>query len=116
MTTPQKLYSVTLFWGNPDSDEGDYSSCTWAQDEDAALRHVAEEMADSGEPFSSPTEREEYIKGLISNAGTYAAIQVTGRVPELEMLLKGPLDEWTPESKADFEAVQAILDKYAPAS
>lgn len=111
---PLRLFSVTLFWGAPDSDEGDYTTWVWATDHDAAIRQVAEEMADSNEKsFDSDAGRAEYVEEVIQNAGACAAIQVTDRIrPEIELLMKGPNDQWSPRALRDFDQIKKILARH----
>jgi hypothetical protein len=47
-TTNRKLdlFVVTIPWSGNNTEEGDYSDKVWATDEDAAILHLATEMAD----------------------------------------------------------------------
>lgn len=114
MTGQLMLYSVTLFWGAPDSDEGDYSNSTWATSREQAIRNIAEEMSDGGrKEFETEAERVAYVESLIAAAGPYAAEAVMDRTQrDLEMLLKGPNEKMSTQSQEDFEAICAILAKY----
>lgn len=118
MAKKLKLFSVLLDWAAPGSDEGDYSTWVWAENDDEAVRLVANEMADSDEKeFDTDDERDEYADSVICNAGPYAASEVTATIgPELEMLLKGPEGEWTPETQCDFDSIKSVLAKYIPAA
>lgn len=114
MTKQLTLFSVTLNWGDPGSDEGDYATWVWAEDDEQAIRLVAEEMADSGEKtFDTDAERDEYIKALAATAGPSAAQKVSARVfPEIEMLMKGPAGELTADAERDFASIKALIAKY----
>ena len=114
MTEQLTLYSVTLFWGARDSDEGDYCNSTWANSREQAIRNIAEEMADSGgKEFETEAERLAYVESLITKAGPYAAEAVMDRTQhDLEMLLRGPNEKMSTQSQEDFEAICAILAKY----
>ena len=114
MAEELKLFSVTLNWGAPGSDEGDYANWTWATDADAAIRQIAEEMADSGEKeFDTEADRAAYIEEVIANAGSYAVTKVNARLgPEVELLMKGPKGEWSTQAGRDFDKVKQILAKY----
>ena len=60
-----RLFNVTLPWawdGDASDEEGTYSSSALADDEAAAVRAVAEEMADSGEKNFDEDERDQYIQ------------------------------------------------------
>ena len=114
MTELLTLYSVTLFWGAPDSDEGDYCNSTWATSREQAIRNIAEEMADCGRrEFETEAERLAYIESLIADAGPYVAEAVMDRTQrDLELLLKGPNGKMSAQSQEDFEAICKILAKY----
>lgn len=114
MTELLTLYSVTLFWGAPDSDEGDYCNSTWAPSREQAIRNIAEEMGNSREKeFETEAERLAYVESLIAEAGPYVAEAVMDRTKQdLEMLLKGPNEKMTAQSQEDFEAICKILAKY----
>jgi hypothetical protein len=63
----ENVYNVTLSWGEPE--EGNHSNIVLADDHDAAVRVLAEEMADhpdSGE-FDSDEDREEWIQDRLEN-------------------------------------------------
>lgn len=117
MTTQLVLFAVTLDWGDPGSDEGDYATWVWAEDDEQAVGLVAEEMANSGEKtFDTDAERAEYIKALVATAGTYAVQKVSARVfPEIEMLMKGPAGELTADAQRDFASIKALIAKHGAA-
>jgi hypothetical protein len=61
-----EFYNVTLSWGS--LEEGNYSDVVMAEDEDAARRALAEDMADLPEAseFETDDEREEWIKDRLN--------------------------------------------------
>jgi len=58
-------FNVTLSWGSPE--QGNYSDIVEAANPDAALRALAEEMADhlDGPEFDTNQEREEWVQARI---------------------------------------------------
>ena len=109
-----KLFSVTLDWGAPGSDEGDYANWVWAENADNAIEQIANEMANSGEKFFDTIEdKEEYVSSLVRRASPHAAVDVNAHiVPEIEILLKGPSGNWSSKAREDFETIKSILAQY----
>lgn len=111
-----KLFTVTLAWNPSNSEEGDYSVNVWATDEDAAIRSVAEEMADhpdAGIDEGDDQRRAEFIENIAGAAGTYAAEDVgAGLIATVSEFLAGPSGEMSDEAKKDFEVVKTILARY----
>ena len=114
LAQPNLLFLVTLAWNSNGSEEGDYADKTWAPDADAAIRNIAEEMADSGQvSFDDDAEREKFIEALIAGAGSYAAQEVSLRIlPDVHEIMTGGEDDLSPEAIADYKAVAAIMAKY----
>jgi hypothetical protein len=111
---PLRLFVVTLPWNPSDEEEGDYSNKTWAVDDDAAIRNIAEEMADSGEKHhDSDEERDQFVKTLVEAAGPYAAECVGDRLlTDVHDLLTGTDDTISHAAKADFDTIAAVLVNY----
>lgn len=68
--TQLTVFDVTLPWNPSDVSEGDYATSVSAENQDQAVRLVAEEMADSGaKVFDNDEEREDYIRALVDDGG-----------------------------------------------
>jgi hypothetical protein len=108
------LYRVTLDWCYGDPEQGDYCSSVWAEDDDAAIRLVAEEMADSGEvELDTPDERDEFIADRIAEAGPYGAEEVAASLLfTVRTLMAGPKNEMTADAQRDYERIAALLSRY----
>lgn len=113
-TEPNRLFMVTLDWNSSNAEEGDYADKTWAPNVDAAIRNIAEEMADSGEvDHESEDERTKFIEALIAGAGPYAAQEVSlGILSDVHELMTGGEDDLSPEAIADYKVIAAIMAKY----
>lgn len=111
-----KLFMVTLDWNPRNSEEGDYQVKTWATDEDAAIRNVAEEMAehpDSGLADDDEEGRAKFIDTIIAYANSYAAVAVGDSIlADIQGLLAGPTEEMTEEAMKDWALIRSILQKY----
>lgn len=114
------LFTVTLPWNLNDAEEGDYCSNVWASDHDAAVRLLAEEMADlpdSGIDENDEAGRQEFIEGIVSTASPYAAESVTSNIASnLSSLLAGPSGEMSDQAKADLQSIQVILSRHGISS
>lgn len=111
-----RLFTVTLAWNPNNAEEGDYSASIWAADRDAAIRAIAEEMADhhtDGLKDNNEQRRAQYIDNLVRAAGTYAALDVgAGLLSTASELLAGPTGQMNDEAVKDYAAVKAILARY----
>lgn len=69
----KNLWNVMLPWawnGNPNDEEGTYTTTVEGADEDEAKRRAAEEMADSGEKeFVDDEDRAKYIATRLTGWG-----------------------------------------------
>lgn len=112
--TELKLFKATLDWNPRDPSEGDYCNWTWALDHDAAIRNIAEEMADNGEKeFDDDANREAYIQEIVDGAGTYAVeLVVDGILPDVKRLLEGPTGKMSPTARSKYGAIRNILKSY----
>src|SRR5438093_1353370 len=100
------LYAVTLDWNPNNREEGKYSANVWTTSHEAAIRMVAEEMADH--PDSEVTEgddarREEFIGNIIDGAGQFAAESVAQNLmAHFREFLAGPTCEMSSQAESDF--------------
>lgn len=110
------LFTVTLDWNSNNPEEGDYCTSVWAMDEDAAIRAVAEEMADhsdAGIPEGDDAARAEFVENVVQSAGQYAAMRVAaGLLGTIEEFMQGPTRRMAGRTQVEYETVKAILVNY----
>lgn len=111
-----KLFEVTLPWNPSDSEEGDYCVNTWAKSEDAAIRNVAEEMADHPDSgCQTDNERKQFVEGLIpATRGGVTPVRLVkdSVLSDIEDLLKGEQETLTAAAKRDLAAIKKIVARY----
>lgn len=108
------LFAVTLDWNTNNREEGDYANSVWAENDEAAVRLIAEEMSFTASACTQTKKaRAAFVEAAIESASVYAAVRIADTaLNDVERLIAGPNAEMSDEAKADLEAVRAIMKKY----
>jgi hypothetical protein len=114
MLNTKKLYRVTLAWERNDAEQGDYCTTVWAEDDEAAIRMVAEEMASENEDiYDDESEKQAAIEQWIIDAPLYGAAEVSaGVIDSIKKLIAGPIGVLDVAANEDFDQIASILLRY----